>query len=51
MSERNVSRLAFTASDRPEAQDACRRLEERYGATSLADAEVIVALGDDGFML
>jgi NAD+ kinase len=51
VSERNVTRLAFTASDRPEAQDACRRLEDIYGAVPEAEAEVIVALGGDGFML
>jgi NAD+ kinase len=46
-----LTRLAFTASDRPEAQDAQRRLEALYGAVSESEAEVIVALGGDGFML
>jgi NAD+ kinase len=44
-------RLAFTASERPEAQEACFRLEARYGRVDEADAQVIVALGGDGFML
>ena len=44
-------RLAFTASDRPEAQEALSRLQARYGETQLKDADVIVALGGDGFML
>ena len=44
-------RLAFTASDRPEAQDARDRLCRRYGDHSPSDADVIVALGGDGFML
>ncbi|HEY5409748.1 MAG TPA: NAD kinase [Caulobacteraceae bacterium] len=44
-------RLAFIASDRPEAQEALARLQARYGQADLADAEVIVALGGDGFML
>ena len=44
-------RLAFTASERPEAQEACDRLEARYGQVDEADAQVIVALGGDGFML
>ncbi len=44
-------RLAFTASDRPEAQEALQRLEARYGRTPQEDADVIVALGGDGFML
>lgn len=43
--------LAFVASDRPEAQDARQRLAERYGCAPEAEAEVIVALGGDGFML
>ena len=44
-------RLAFTASERPEAQEAKDRLELRYGFVEEADAQVIVALGGDGFML
>lgn len=44
-------RLAFTASDRPEAQEACDRLAARYGGVQEADADVVVALGGDGFML
>ncbi|HWE46511.1 MAG TPA: NAD kinase [Caulobacteraceae bacterium] len=44
-------KLAFTASDRPEAQAACRRLADLYGDHSQAEADVIVALGGDGFML
>ena len=44
-------RLAFTASDRPEALEALTRLEARYGQRRLEDADVIVALGGDGFML
>jgi len=43
--------LAFTASERPEAQAACERLTARYGQVKEADADVIVALGGDGFML
>jgi len=44
-------RLAFAASDRPEALDACDQLRARYGHTDEAEADVIVALGGDGFML
>ncbi len=43
--------LAFVASDRPEAEAARRALAARYGSVSEDDAEVIVALGGDGFML
>ena len=44
-------RLAFAASDRPEAQEALARLGARYGAHAVEDADVVVALGGDGFML
>jgi NAD+ kinase len=46
-----VTRIAFVASDRPEAQEARAKLAARYGDVSQDDAEVIVALGGDGFML
>jgi NAD+ kinase len=46
-----VTRLAFTASDRPEAQEARLRLEHLYGAADESHTDVIVALGGDGFML
>lgn len=44
-------KLAFTASARPEAQDALRRLRHIYGDVGEAEAEIIVALGGDGLML
>jgi len=43
--------ITFVASDRPEAEAARQRLSERYGSVPAAEAEVIVALGGDGFML
>ena len=46
-----ISRLHFVASDRPEAQDARLRLIARYGDCAQTGAQVIVALGGDGFML
>jgi NAD+ kinase len=46
-----VTRICFTASDRPEAQDARQRLAGLYGDAAPHQAEVIVALGGDGFML
>ncbi|MDB5417918.1 MAG: putative sugar kinase, partial [Phenylobacterium sp.] len=46
-----LTRLAFVASDRPEAQEARARLAERYGETAEDEAQVVVALGGDGFML
>jgi NAD+ kinase len=46
-----VTRIAFTASERPEAQEGRARLAARYGEVPVTEAEVIVALGGDGFML
>jgi len=43
--------IAFTASERPEAQFARTRLAKRYGSVPVEEADVIVALGGDGFML
>ncbi len=44
-------RLAFVASDWSEAQEARRRLAATYGDTPEHLADVVVALGGDGFML
>ena len=44
-------RIAFLASPTPVAQTARAALIGRYGNVEPADAEVIVALGGDGFML
>ncbi len=44
-------RAAFVASDAEAAQQALRELQERYGIIDPSDAEVIVPLGGDGFML
>jgi NAD+ kinase len=46
-----ISRLTFVASDRPEAQDARERLIGLYGDHPLNEAQAVVALGGDGFML
>lgn len=43
--------LAFLASDAPGPQEAAARLAARYGQTLPSQADVIVALGGDGFML
>ena len=43
--------LAFVASSADGAQRALRLLTHRYGNLPLNDADVIVALGGDGFML
>lgn len=44
-------RLAFAASSSPEAQAALVELRRLYPEASEADAEILVALGGDGFML
>jgi NAD+ kinase len=46
-----LPRLAFVASDRPEAQDARARLAALHGDLPEEAADVVVALGGDGFML
>ncbi len=48
MAARNI---AFLAGDSPQALRALERLSERYGQTDPDSAEVVVALGGDGFML
>ncbi len=45
------SKIAFVASDMPVAQTARAALISRFGNVSEAEADVIVALGGDGFML
>ena len=44
-------RIAFLASSSSVAQTALNALVERYGSVSPQEADVIVALGGDGFML
>ncbi|MGE0279659.1 MAG: NAD kinase [Rhizobiaceae bacterium] len=43
--------LAFVSSDATDAKEAAARLTEIYGNANLQDADVIVALGGDGFLL
>ena len=43
--------IAFIASDAEEARQARERLEARYGGVPSEEADAIVALGGDGFML
>jgi NAD+ kinase len=45
------TQLTFVASGAPEAQTARNELVDAYGNTPVEEAEVIVALGGDGFML
>lgn len=45
------SKIAFVASPVPIAQTALRELAAKHGDVAQAEADVIVALGGDGFML
>ena len=44
-------RIAFVASDSSDAQAALRDLTERYKGVRPEEADIVVALGGDGFML
>ncbi len=44
-------RLAFVASKSPEGQNQLTQLTARYGQCAAQEADFIVALGGDGFML
>jgi NAD+ kinase len=46
-----MAKLHFVASDAAEAQDALATLTARYTQTDCDAADIIVALGGDGFML
>ena len=48
---RSYQRVAFRAADTPEAQQAAATLAARYGHVPPEEAEAIVVLGGDGFML
>lgn len=48
---KSFEKMAFIASDVPEAIAARQALIARYGETSPAEADVIIALGGDGHML
>ena len=47
----SLGKIAFRASPSPAAQEALESLTALYGQTPLDQADVIVALGGDGFML
>lgn len=44
-------RIAFAASGHPRSVEALAELERRYGSFPRSEADVLVALGGDGFML
>lgn len=49
--KQKFEKIAFVASDMPQAIEARDRLVARYGAVEIGDADAIVALGGDGHML
>lgn len=48
---RRFKKIAFVASESESAQEALAELNGRYESAPLEEADVIVALGGDGFML
>jgi NAD+ kinase len=47
----STTKIAFVAGDVPEAQESLAALNKLYVASAPEEADVIVALGGDGFML
>jgi len=47
----SAPRIAFVASGHPRAVEALAELERRYDSVLRSEADVLVALGGDGFML
>mgnify|MGYP002629426738 CR=1 FL=1 len=47
----NIPKISFTAARQASAQKAMKRLKVMYDHVPVAQADVIVALGGDGFML
>lgn len=48
---KSYTKLAIVSSERDEAKSARRALVEKYGNHDAANADAIIALGGDGFML
>jgi len=48
---KSFEKLAFVSSERASAKSALRTLTDKYGNHDAADANAIIALGGDGFML
>jgi len=51
MTAQALPKICFMASDVEASQSACTALCQAYGQVEVRDADVIVALGGDGFML
>ena len=50
MPDENIA-LTFIAAESADAREAAARLAALYGQSRVEDADVVVALGGDGFML
>ncbi|TIT78552.1 MAG: NAD kinase [Mesorhizobium sp.] len=48
---KEASRFAFVSSDTDDARAALETLSARYGQIPVAEAEIVIALGGDGFLL
>lgn len=48
---KTFKKYAFLASEKPHAKEALVRLTERYGNHDAGDADIMIPLGGDGFML
>lgn len=46
-----IKKIAFTAARQPQAQEALKRLKAKYSHVPANKADIIVALGGDGYML
>jgi NAD+ kinase len=51
LGDTSLSRIAFVASSSSQAQERVERLASLYGNVPVQEAQVVVALGGDGFML
>ncbi len=49
--KRSLQSLAFVAADTPDARAAAAKLAALYGQAKIEEADVLIALGGDGFML
>ena len=45
------NKIAFVSSETEKAKKALKDLEKKYGNANLNEADVLVVLGGDGFML
>lgn len=51
MKELHIRKIACVASDAPKAQEGLGRLDELYPLVTIDEADALVVLGGDGFML